>query len=146
MAAAPTTVAVRRRGRSLRDAAPLLAVDGEHPLFLALPEPMPVGTILGIDEGDASGPPWAFEVRRVADGVIRGPAGLRGCFGRRIAADLAAHARRVGSEHLPSGAAARARVLLWRPAVTADGTSVIAFDEVADPAPPTRRRRGRARA
>lgn len=149
-------VRVTLRGRLIAAEVRLWAAatgDDPYPFFVALAEPLPVGTILGIAPVDGAAPAWAFEVRRVQEALWVGPGGLRGCHGRRVAVDLGAWGRRVGSEHLPGGIAAR-RLRLC-PAVAAAAprsapqAAVIQLRRVVDPSPRAagggKPRRGRAR-
>ncbi len=146
MAATHEPLRVDLRGRVLGEDAALIATTGaEHPLFLTVDRPPPVGSIVRVSA--PGGEAWAFEVRRVAEVAADGPTGLRGCWGRRVAVDPASLGRALGSEHLgPSSArASHTRVVAGAGEVAAPpGASVVVLTR-RGAAPPVKPRQGRAR-
>ena len=135
---------VALRGRVLCDDAALIAsAGGEHPLFLTLERPPPVGARLQVEAPD--GRAWTLEVRRAVEVAAAGPQGRRGCWVR--AALEGDDAARIGSEHLASGSApsCHLRVIPGTGEVaTPPGASVIVLGRRSE-APAVKARRGRIR-
>ena len=147
MTATHEPLRVALRGRVLCDDAALVTSDGgEHPLFLTLERPPPVGARLRVEAPD--GRAWTLEVRRTAEVAAAGPRGRRGCWVRALdegdAGDAAAW---VGSEHLTSGSAptCHLRVIPGAGEVTTPpGASVVVLGR-RGAAPGVKARRGRIR-